>query len=598
MTDPSPPKSRRRRSLWIAAGTFAALAAALAWVWNGPAAAPSARIASFSIERQPDGTWSARPDNERALKLAIGATGRHSQSNTSSSRASASAQGARMPTRSVLVTTGDDSPLAQAIAMRVVDALQQDDYVRRISYRPAGEAPTPGVAMPDLVLELDLHRYEDETRFGSGRVQASLSARLGTGIRRGPMRTVDTVAPPRVDVGVDFSVNATIEQSGFATPNLVFDGVVDELTGSLLQHLRKELRELRDEHGVYPALPPAFAVSYEPIDPRLDLAALLPADTELRQLASWCAPLVHNETCWSGRVEATAEALHDWLDAAIEGVGYQNVSGRTSSQRRYRDGDRLITFEVVPPRRPIGVIHLVDPEESRYVEFFVCYRHFADAERVAQAYESVLDDGVPAEVLLLCAPKLPDVLRERGVRRLCALTLDDPGELILRARLRHGSADVAGAADDLLRAMLWSDASFDRQTFAEKAEQAAKQLGIELDRYGVAPEWLRANGFHELQVGGDPVEGTATGSVPLRCFVTAKDHDGREVARVFAVGPDRSADGSEWLGSLRVFDDGHTSSVGQSGAGTRSHQTAFGVIHYEFVDPPDDARAEVRVRVR
>ena len=68
---------------------------------------------------------------------------------------------------------------------------------------------------------------------------------------------------------------------------------------------------------------------------------------------------------------------------------------------------------------------------------------------------------------------------------------------------------------------------------------------------------------------------------------------------LFAIGLDASDNTDQWLGSIRVIDNGFTSSSGSGGAGPRRYDTAFGkTIHYEFLDSTDDARAEVRVSVR
>jgi hypothetical protein len=599
MSQASQPKSLGRRLLTFFAVAAALLGAVAFWIWNGPAAAPRNPLRPFVAEREADGSWPPLPSEERAFEVSFGATERRSQTQTSTRQGVTAAQNARFACRSILVTTRTDRPLEQAIAARVVAGLQQDDYVRQVRYRSATAEVPVGVARPDLVVDIELRDVDDDTLLGSGEGKAELVVHVGTGMRRGSVhRTEDQPAPPRIDLDLEVTVQSTFEQGGFATPNLVFASIADELAAPVCKHFDKEFAALREQYGVQPYLPPGFAVAFRPVDERFDVARLVPEGVPVRLLAAWNGPLMHNESWWSARIDGTVQGTLEWVEAAMAEMGYQPDKVHTRSHRIYRAGDVVITVDAMQPRRRVGVLYRADEPQPEVVDLSVRYRHRADRQLVAAAFEGVLGDGVAPEVLLACLAKMKGDAHERGLQRVGALELDEPSDLVLRARARDRAGDAAGAADDLLRALLFADVSFDRRKQVEKVESAAKSLKIELDRYGVAPEWLRDNGFFELQKDGEAVEATATGSEPVRCFVMSKDGDGRDVARLFAVGPDRSSSSGEWLGSILVFDHGHTSSQGRGGSGERTYPSDFGTIHYEFVDDPADARADVRVRLR
>jgi len=599
MSEPNPPKSLVRRLLLFAAVGVALLGGVAVWIWNGPAAAPSEPIAAFSVERLADGSWTPRPHHGRALTLSFGATERVANTNTGSTQGVAAAQGARLPTRSILVMTVHDDPLEQAVAMRIVDGLQRDSYVHRIRYRPRSAEVPIGVAKPDLVVEVDLGPQDRAMLFGSGASTATLSVRVSTGLRRGSVRVTEAEpAPPVIDLGLDITVNASIDQHGFATPNLVFDALAADLGDPVVKHLAKELPSLREQYGVYPSLPPAFAVEYVPVDEGFDVRRVLPEDLAVRHVASWCGPLLHNESWWSARLDASGRAVLEWVAASMEEAGWESKNGYSATRSRYVKGPIEVTFDAVTERHHVGVAEVVREEAQPRVDLFVRYRHRAAPERVEQALRSVLDDGVAPAVLLACFGRLEGGVRELGLRRVRELELDDPGDLVLRARALHSAGDVADAADDLLRALLFADVSFHRRKQTKKVKGVARQLEIELDRERVDPDWLLRNGFHELSKDGPVIEAVATGDQPVRCFVRPRDADGDEFVRLLAVGVDSSKEGSGWVGAIILFDHGSTSSMSGSGADKTIHRTEFGDIHYEFLDQPDDARAEVRVSLR
>lgn len=602
MSESNPQKSLARRLLLFAAVFVALLGGLVVWIWNGPAAAPQKPVPAFVVERQPDGSWPPVETGEPGFRIAFGATERKATTNTSSSKGVTAQQGARFASRSLLVTTSSEVPLEHAIATRIVGALQQDDYVRQIRYRRRGGDVPVGVARPDLVVDVELQKVGDEMAFGSGALEAAVVVHVGSLMCRTSMHTSEVrSAPPVVNLHMEITAETSMDQSGFATPNLVFDTVANELAGAVTKHLTEEFAGMREEYGVQPYLPPAFAVEHVPVDEAFDVSQLVPESATPQLLASWCGPLLHNETWWSARVEGEPQAVLEWVEAAMAEQGYESRNSHTRLRRSFRKGDVRVDVDAPPPRQSVGISFRAGEQkaEPEFVDLTVRYRQDADKPRVAAAMKSVLGDGVAPEVLLACLSRLEGEDRERGLARVGALQLSEPSLLIQRARARHGAGEVEGVADDLLRAKMFAELSFNRQAQAEKVEDAAKSMKVALADRSIDPGWLRANGFHEIVDGADPIEAVATASEPVRCFVLTDDPKLHKGPWLFAIGLDASDNTDQWLGSIRVIDNGFTSSSGSGGAGPRRYDTAFGkTIHYEFLDSTDDARAEVRVSVR
>lgn len=587
--DPAPPAARAGRR-WprriVIAGVL--LAALVLWLWNGPGAAAAAELRPFEIERRADGSWPEIPADEPPFTVSLSIGSSSSRTVEHSSQGSNAEAGARFASRSFLVTTRGADALTEAVAQIVIAGLQANPHVRRLAYLPRGAETVGGIA-PDVVVEIDDAKLEQDTFAGNGDVRASILATACDQLTKPRVyRGGGPHSPRRVAFHVVIDVETTVDQGGIITPNALLAATATRLAGGVMTGLKRNLASLREDHGDYPPLPEPFYPVFRAVD-----AAALPLDgiDRLERLASWRGVFLHNETWWRGVLTGPLPEARARLVEQFTAAGYEQDEAFDDKELLFQRGREKIRVSVDEPVKRI-IANLVVPEDpERDTPVFVCYREHASDEAIERAIDSTLAEDVAPEVMTLFAPAWNESQRERGLARIEARGARRPEDMLLRARLRESYGELAGAREDAWRAVWLARTAFGA-AIEERAVKAAKKLEVDVGTATATPERLAGAGFSRLPDDGAPIEQEVRGGHPLRCFLL----DGDEVV-LLAVGLERAGDGS-WQGAFRRIESGLRSQTGAMSRGTTKQVTRAGTtIEVELLDAPDGGASRARIAI-
>ena len=596
------PKSLFRNVLIALAAAVGVLVAVFAWVWSGPAVPVLERapVKAFEVDRETDGSWPELPIEQPPVSVSFSVVERSANTTANMQKLVSGPKGGRLDVSSVEVVTTTDAPLEQAVALRIIAALQLDDGVRSIRFVSSADELIEGRSRPSMVVEVELLEVADETTLGAGVVRAEVAVRAATDVRKGTIwSAAERPTPALVTVDWNSTVATEFDQRGFATPNNTFDATATLLADKAVDGMTEMLAEARRECGAYPALPAAYEVDYRAVDASLDVSGLGPDGVVWERLHAWRAPLAHNESLWVARFPATREAALQRAAAGLQEMGYEADPARRRGRILHRKGDVEVSVyafrarDVASPRPVVTP----SPDAGKEVVVYVEYRHSADAARVTSAHRAALE-AEPTMQDLLCL--LPDLRGDERGQALAMLDAElwDPGQLIDRARVRHQVGDGDGAARDLALAQLLEPVALESKGLVDRLEEAAEDMGVELGARRVEAARLRSLGLPELEVGGESVRGTTRIGAPIACFAMSARSDGVTVPVLIMAGCGRNDDGEAVTAVKCDVGDGVTF---QAGNGVGPHAFGRGVVggqlYYEFSERPSLDGEGVGVRV-
>jgi len=577
------PRTAHRYVILVLAVIVVLLGMGAFWWWNSVTGVEALDLPTFEIERQADGTWPPMPGKAAGLSVSLSFGQRSTKSKRVGRFSRAASPGVRFASGSILVVPSTRSMLTEAVALRVMIALQADPKIHRLAYAAGGvevEGVGGGAPAPDIIVQI-ADTTGAASVAGGGDDPVSMRATMSDRIARSSIfRSTPKFAPRIPWFSQILDVEFEAEEAGFFTANALFAATADDVASSIIEGIRERLVELRNEHGEMPALPASFYPEYRP--PALDPMEF--ADIgEVVCLASWRGLLLHNVSWWRILVPGAGAEAVDRVARRIADSGYRREQ-YGDEEATLSDGTREFSVFYEPSHDDLDRTEAADAPQTTRI--YILYQERASDEFCERAVDATLADEASVTLLGLYSESWNADQRRRGLELLESREMVTADGLLLRARLRERGGDREAAAEDVRRAMLLARTTFIGTAIENRVESAAEEIEVDLETGLVTEQRLLDAGFLPFPVDGDPVEREVDVAAPLRCFVP-----GSSPVTLVAVGVMANDDG-EWCGAMRVI-SGYTST--QTSWSGRGHLTSTGGVRLEALDDVADGRARVRL---
>jgi hypothetical protein len=544
-------------------------------LYEGPGSAVATIDQSFSIQRQPDGTWPEIPCQNPILSFQLSVGTRDIETTASTTSTTNVKEGASFDTRSICIIALSDGPLTSPVAHLVIQALQRDPHVEQISYILGKEDQAMKGRATDVVMTLDADDYRDSTRLGSGNIHATVRLTISDQMARSSTYYVDgSQAPYTYSFLTKIVMTAEGDVRGISTPNARINATAQNIGEALAETVVDTFQDGREHCESALELPSEFFPDYRPVDDAQFLISdVFAQGDDFRALTAWSGRLRCNESWWHGHARGGAQEACERIATKLTASGYVSRSDShappIASGRTYRKGNHEVmvvsTSPFDQPSLKLSIDGMLAAQEGakgdrappQTTEIFVRYVEHADQAVRERAFDSVIKEDGDGTLLMRCWAGMSKQQKHRAaavielsartdsehlvflMRRWKALSAGqraritewvdplaagEPELLLLRANIRSDNGDIEGAKSDLHTAIWLAKTSWGHKYNTKSdAKKAAKKLGMtDLDTLP-SHDWLTAHGFQKLSDQDKSIEADITVGVPLRCFVETEE---------------------------------------------------------------------------
>jgi hypothetical protein len=401
---------------------------------------------------------------------------------------------AKVSIRNIMLICHNSHRLIDRAAREFQKSLARLPYVEKVTYCSYGTRPESGGLLPDIFINIDMPEVSESNFLNSRELLATIEWQAGSSMFENLPRSFEDDSYPNVQFSIESELNHVGRMTGIESPQARYKLEAKNISGELIQSIKKQFENLLDKYGQMPKLPDTLYGTYRQ-SPEFSFIN----NDNIRHHISGSGLLTDNDTIWQFMDERpTEEALKAYYDE-LSSLGWTVNNRDQEDLTMQKSNERIHIFRqrnrnVKPGLVVSGDINKPTPETPMIAH----YQSRWTEERTRDVMDRLLNSNDVDVMTLLIFEKYFRTPRQR--ERLCSLieqcpipTLD--GYLVLARFLADNNEQEKGR-EMLMLARVMQYTEKGNNIKAHEIVNLAKKLGDEsLPDAAIGDEIFRKTGF-------------------------------------------------------------------------------------------------------
>ncbi len=396
--------------------------------------------------------------------------------------------------RNIMLICHNPHRLLDRVAREFQKSLARLPYVETVTYYSYGTRPESGGLLPDVFITINMPEFSESNFLNSRDLQATIEWQAGSSMCGNLSCSFEDDWSPTVRFSIESELNHVGKMTGIESPQARYKLEAKNISGELIQSIKKQFENLLDKYGPLPRLPDTL---YGTCKQSPEFSFINKGN--IRQQISGRGLLTDNDTIWEFAEPRPTEKVLKAYSDELSDLGW-TMNDHNKDDLEMRNGiERIHIYRQKKHDIKPDLVVSADVKESvSEVPMVAHYQSCWTEERMREVMARLLDSNdVDVKTLLIFA-KYFRTPQQR--ERLCSLIEQSPvptldGYLVL-AGFKADNNEQEKGREMLMLARAMQYAEKGNNVKAQEIENLTRQLGDESPaETPISDEILRKAGF-------------------------------------------------------------------------------------------------------